>query len=80
MLPAGFERAQKGGYSVVIIDTAGRSQLDQQLMDELQRISQKIKLVETLLVVDAMIGQEALHIAEGFRDTISITGIDLYQN
>lgn len=70
-----FERAQKGGYSVVIIDTAGRSQLDQQLMDELQRISQKIKLVETLLVVDAMIGQEALHIAEGFRDTISITGL-----
>lgn len=70
-----FERAQKGGYSVVIIDTAGRSQLDQQLMDELQRISQKVKLVETLLVVDAMIGQEALHIAEGFRDTISITGL-----
>jgi signal recognition particle subunit SRP54 len=70
-----FERAQKGGYSVVIIDTAGRSQLDQQLMDELQRISQKVKLVETLLVVDAMIGQEALHIAEGFRYTISITGL-----
>jgi signal recognition particle subunit SRP54 len=44
-------------------------------MDELQRISQKVKLVETLLVVDAMIGQEALHIAEGFRDTISITGL-----
>lgn len=70
-----FDRAQKGGYSVVIIDTAGRSQLDQQLMDELQQISRKVKLVETLLVVDAMIGQEALNIAEGFRDTISITGL-----
>ncbi len=70
-----FDRAQKGGYSVVIIDTAGRSQLDQQLMDELQQISRKVRLVETLLVVDAMIGQEALNIAEGFRDTISITGL-----
>ena len=70
-----FDRAQKGGYSVVIIDTAGRSQLDQTLMDELQAITKKVKLVETLLVVDAMIGQEALHIAEGFRDAVSITGL-----
>jgi len=70
-----FNKAQKGGYSVVIIDTAGRSQLDQPLMDELQAISHKVKLVETLLVVDAMIGQEALHIAEGFRDAINITGL-----
>jgi signal recognition particle subunit SRP54 len=70
-----FDKAQKGGYSVVIIDTAGRSQLDQPLMEELQSISRKIKLVETLLVVDAMIGQEALHIAEGSRDTINITGL-----
>jgi signal recognition particle subunit SRP54 len=70
-----FDRAQKGGYSVVIIDTAGRSQLDQPLMDELLAISRKVKLADTLLVVDAMIGQEALHIAEGFRDTVKITGL-----
>jgi len=70
-----FDKAQKGGYSVIILDTAGRSQLDQPLMDELQAISKKVKIVETLLVVDAMIGQEALHIAEGFRDTINITGL-----
>ncbi len=70
-----FDKAQKGGYSVVIIDTAGRSQLDQALMDELHAIAKKVKLVETLLVVDAMIGQEALHIAEGFRDTVKITGL-----
>jgi len=70
-----FNKAQKGGYYVMIIDTAGRSQLDQPLMDELQAISHKVKLVETLLVVDAMIGQEALHIAQGFRDTINITGL-----
>jgi len=70
-----FDKAQKGGYSVVIIDTAGRSQLDQTLMDELQSIAKKVRLVETLLVVDAMIGQEALHVAEGFRDTVNITGL-----
>ncbi len=70
-----FDRAQKGGYSVVILDTAGRSQLDQPLMDELLAISRKVKLADTLLVVDAMIGQEALHIAEGFRDTVKITGL-----
>ncbi len=70
-----FDKAQKGGYSVVIIDTAGRSQLDQALMDELHSISKKVKLTETLLVVDAMIGQEALHIAQGFRDNVNITGL-----
>jgi signal recognition particle subunit SRP54 len=70
-----FDKAQKGGYTVVIIDTAGRSQLDQPLMDELQSIAKKVKIIETLLVVDAMIGQEALHIAEGFRDSIKITGL-----
>jgi len=70
-----YDKAQKGGYSVVILDTAGRSQLDQALMDELQAITKKIKLTETLLVVDAMIGQEALHIAEGFRDNVKITGL-----
>ena len=70
-----FDKAQKGGFTVVLIDTAGRSQLDQPLMDELQAIAKKVKLVESLLVVDAMVGQEALHIAEGFRDTIKITGL-----
>ncbi len=70
-----FDKAQKGGYTVVIIDTAGRSQLDKPLMDELLAITKKVKMVDILLVVDAMIGQEALHIAEGFRDTVNITGL-----
>jgi signal recognition particle subunit SRP54 len=61
----------------MIIDTAGRSQLDQNLMDELRNIRQRVPAAETLLVVDAMIGQEALHIAEGFRDTVSLTGLIL---
>lgn len=72
-----FSQADKGGYTVMIIDTAGRSQLDQALMDELRAITQKAPPVETLLVVDSMIGQEALHVAEGFRDTVSITGLIL---
>lgn len=71
------EQAQKGGFTVMIIDTAGRSQLDQTLMDELQAISKKVKPVEVLLVVDAMIGQEALHVAEGFRDSVHLTGLIL---
>jgi signal recognition particle subunit SRP54 len=72
-----LDQAQKGGFTVMIVDTAGRSQLDQTLMDELQAISKKVKPVEVLLVVDAMIGQEALHVAEGFRDTVHLTGLIL---
>lgn len=72
-----YEQAQKGGVSVVIIDTAGRSQLDQQLMDELRAIAARVPVCETLLVVDAMIGQEALHVAEGFRDTVTLSGLVL---
>lgn len=70
-----FDSAQKGGVTVMIIDTAGRSQLDQALMDELRGISRKVSPVDILLVVDSMIGQEALHVAEGFRDSVSLTGL-----
>ena len=72
-----LDLAQKGGYSVLIVDTAGRSQLDETLMNELRAIEKKVSPVEVLLVVDAMIGQEALHVAEGFRDTVAITGLIL---
>lgn len=70
-----FEKAQKGGYTVVIVDTAGRSQLDAELMSELKAIAAQVRPVEILLVVDAMIGQEALNIAQGFRDNVNITGL-----
>lgn len=70
-----YDQAQKGGYTVMIADTAGRSQLDQQLMDELRAINSRIPAADILLVVDAMIGQEALHVAEGFRDAIPLTGL-----
>ena len=69
------QSARNGGYSVVIIDTAGRSQLDNELMDELVGINQVVPSNEILLVVDSMIGQEALNIAKGFHKEIPITGL-----
>jgi signal recognition particle subunit SRP54 len=70
-----YESAKRGGYSVVILDTAGRSQLDDQLMNELIGIQTTVRCNEILLVVDSMIGQEALNIAEGFRKAVGITGL-----
>jgi signal recognition particle subunit SRP54 len=70
-----YDQASKGGYSVMIVDTAGRSQLDDELMTELRGITAKVKPTDTLLVVDSMIGQEALRVAQGFRDSVSLTGL-----
>jgi signal recognition particle subunit SRP54 len=66
-----------GGYTVLILDTAGRSQLDDELMAELRAISSKVAPTEVLLVVDSMIGQEAVNIANGFRDSVHLTGLIL---
>ncbi len=71
------DRAQKGGFTVVILDTAGRSQLDEALMSELRAIHNRVTPAEVLLVVDAMIGQESVNIAKGFRDVIPLTGLVL---
>ena len=71
------KRASKGGYSVVILDTAGRSQLDDELMGELRSIQDRVDPSEVLLIVDAMVGQEAVNIAQGFRDVIPLTGLVL---
>jgi signal recognition particle subunit SRP54 len=70
-----YKTAKKGGTSVVILDTAGRSQLDVELMDELSAIQKKVPITEILLVVDAMIGQEALNVAQGFRKELPISGL-----
>ena len=70
-----YQKAKNGGYTVVIVDSAGRSQLDNELMDELRNTVNKVPASEVLLVVDAMIGQEALHIAEGFKKSLPLTGI-----
>jgi signal recognition particle subunit SRP54 len=71
------DKAQKGGYTIAILDTAGRSQLDDALMDELRTIKARVNPRETLLVADAMVGQEAVNIAKGFRDVIPLTGLIL---
>lgn len=72
-----LDKAEKGGYSLVLVDTAGRSQMDAQLMDELKAIHANVNPVDTLLVIDSMIGQEALNIANGFKETIDLTGLIL---
>jgi signal recognition particle subunit SRP54 len=70
-----LQQAQASDITAVILDTAGRSQIDPQLMDELSEIQRAVKPQEILLVVDAMIGQEAVNIAEGFRETVPLTGL-----
>ncbi len=72
-----YQKAKNGGFSVLIVDTAGRSQLDEALMTELRDITKKVPPAEALLVIDAMIGQEALHVAEGFRGAVPLTGLIL---
>jgi len=72
-----YDKASKGGFTIMILDTAGRSQLDNALMDELREITKKVTPSDTLLVVDAMVGQEAVNIARGFRDAIPLTGLIL---
>jgi signal recognition particle subunit SRP54 len=71
------DKALNGGFSVVILDTAGRSQLDQELMQEIQAIAHRVSPVEVVLVVDSMIGQEAVNIAKGFKEAVPLTGLML---
>ncbi|MBD2312648.1 signal recognition particle protein [Desertifilum sp. FACHB-1129] len=70
----GVERARAEGVDTVIIDTAGRLQIDQDMMAELARIKETVQPNETLLVVDAMTGQEAATLTRTFHDQIGITG------
>lgn len=73
----GVARARAEGHSHVIIDTAGRLQVDDALMDEIGRISKRIKPDETLLVADATTGQEAVAVAEAFHARSPLTGLIL---
>lgn len=69
--------AQRLGRNVVIVDTAGRLQIDADLMDELKGIEAAVESHNTLLVVDAMTGQEAVNVAEAFNDAVGLTGVIL---
>ena len=71
------EYARKMGYDTVVFDTAGRLQIDETLMRELENIKKQIEVTETLLVVDAMTGQEAVNVAKTFNERLEITGVVL---
>jgi signal recognition particle subunit SRP54 len=73
----GLRKAREVGAGVLIVDTAGRLQIDERLMTELEQIKARLKPAEILLVADAMTGQEAVKIAEGFHKRIGITGLIL---
>lgn len=70
-----LDEAKKQGTDVLIIDTAGRLHIDEQLMEELQKIKAEVKPDEILLVVDSMTGQDAVNVAETFNQKLDITGV-----
>ena len=70
-----YHDAKLGGYDVIFFDTAGRLHIDDALMGELRDISSAVEVAETLLVVDAMTGQDAVRIAEAFQHSLPISGI-----
>ncbi|MGB2939786.1 MAG: signal recognition particle protein [Candidatus Dormiibacterota bacterium] len=72
---AALKEADARGYDVVIIDTAGRLQLDQEMLDEVRRIRDRVRLSESLLVVDAMTGQEAVNVAQTFEQEVGVDGV-----
>ena len=73
----GVKHAIDKGYDMVFVDTAGRLQIDEELMDELIHIKEKVNPTEILLTVDAMIGQESVNVAETFNNLLDITGVIL---
>ena len=74
---AAVEHALKNGYNVVILDTAGRLHIDESMMAELAQIKQEIDVTQTILVVDAMTGQDAVNVASNFEEKIGIDGVIL---
>ena len=74
---AGVEHAKKNGNDMVLVDTAGRLHIDEELMAELVKIKENVNPTEILLVVDAMTGQDAVNVAKSFNDLLDITGVVL---
>ena len=72
-----IEYARSMNYDTVILDTAGRLQIDETLMQELENIKKEIEVTETLLTVDAMTGQEAVNVAQTFNSRLEVTGVIL---
>jgi len=74
---ASLEHAEKNGNDVVIIDTAGRLHIDEGLMEEIENLYEAVEPDETLLVLDAMTGQDAVNVAESFEEKLGISGVVL---
>ncbi len=74
---AALDVARRDGRTVLIVDTAGRLQIDEPMMEELRRLKAELEPTEILLVADAMTGQEAVRIAEGFDEALGLTGVVL---
>lgn len=72
-----IDAAKKGGYDVLILDTAGRLHIDDELMNELIAVKKKANPIETLLVADAMMGQDACNVAREFNEKLGVSGIVL---
>lgn len=77
IVKAAIEHAQKNGHNIVILDTAGRLHIDADMMAELQEIKQNVTVHQTLLVVDAMTGQDAVNVAKEFDEKVGIDGVIL---
>ena len=74
---AAVEHASKNGFNVVILDTAGRLHIDEGMMEELEQIKETVNVYQTILVVDAMTGQDAVNVSGTFNDKIGIDGVIL---
>ena len=74
---AGVKEAERRGCDMVFIDTAGRLHIDEELMEELRQIKEKTEPSEILLTIDAMIGQDAVNVAEPFNELLDVTGVVL---
>lgn len=72
-----FKYAKENGFDYVLIDTAGRLHIDDELMDELVRINNTVEPDEILLVIDAMMGQDAINVIAGFNETLPLSGVIL---
>ena len=72
-----IEYAKDNGYDYVLIDTAGRLHIDEPLMDELKNIKREVNPHETLLVIDSMMGQDAINVITGFNESLDLTGVIL---
>ena len=74
---AAVEHASKNNFNVVILDTAGRLHVDENMMEELEQIKEAVNVYQTILVVDAMTGQDAVNVSGTFNDKIGIDGVIL---